>query len=99
MLLAVVVLGRERVAFDAATSSPPAAHCPADEESQQSAGEQTDPKDHGEKRHHSPAHGLEESRCHEVFGSDQQQMMDQHADSMAGSTVTRGSSRVPEQTS
>jgi hypothetical protein len=34
-----------------------------------------------------------------VFGSDQQQMMDQHADSMAGSTVTRGSSRVPEQTS
>jgi hypothetical protein len=32
-----------------------------------------------------------------VVGSDQQQMMDQHADSMAGSTVTRGSSRVPTQ--
>ena len=82
-----------------AIRSPPAAHRPAEEESQQPAGEQADPKHHGEEGHHSPAHGLEESRCHEVVGSDQQQMMDQHADSMAGSTVPRGSSRVPTQTS
>ena len=79
--------------LNAATSSPPAAHCPAEEESQQPAGEQADPKDHGEKGHHSPAHGLEESRRHEGVGGDQQQMMDQHADSMAGSTVIRGSNR------
>jgi hypothetical protein len=82
--------------LNAGISSPPTARCPAEEESQQAAGEQADPKDHGEKGHHSPAHGLEESRRHEVVGSDQQQMMDQHPDSMAGSTVTRGSSRVPE---
>jgi hypothetical protein len=66
----------------------PAAHRPAEEESQQPAGEQADRKDHGEEGHHSPAPGLEKSCRHEVVGSDQQQLMGQHADSMAGRTVT-----------
>jgi hypothetical protein len=74
--------------------SPSAAHRPAEEESQQPADEQADRKDHGEEGYYSPAQGLEESRRHEVVGSDQQQLMGQHADSMAASTVTSGG-RVP----
>ncbi len=74
--------------------SPPATGRPAEKESQQPAGEQADRKDHGEEGHHSPPQGLEESRRHEVVGSDQQQLMGQHGNSMAGSTVT-GDGRVP----
>ena len=73
----------------AAIRSSPTAHRPTEEESQQPASEQADPKDHGEEGHDSPAHGLEESRRHEVVGNDQQHMMDQHADSMSGSTMPR----------
>jgi hypothetical protein len=75
-------------------SSPPAAHRPAEEEPQQPTSEQADRKDDSEEGHHSPTQGLEKSRRHEVVGSDQQQLMGQHADSMAGGTVT-SSGRVP----
>lgn len=78
--------------------SSPATHRPADEESQQPASEQADPKDHSEEGHHSPTQGLEESRRHEVIGGDQKQLMNQHADSMAGHTVTSGG-RAPARAS
>jgi hypothetical protein len=70
-------------------SSPPARR-PSEEESQRPAGQQADRKDHGEKGHYSPAHSLEKPRRHEVVGGDQQQLMGQHAASMADRTVTSG---------
>jgi hypothetical protein len=70
--------------------SPAATHCPAEEKPHQPAGEQADCKDHGKEGHHSPAQGLQESRRHQVVGSDQQQLMDQHEESMAANTVISG---------
>jgi hypothetical protein len=70
-------------------SSPPARR-PSEEESQRPAGQQADRKDHGEEGHYSPAHSLEKPRRHEVVGGDQQQLMGQHADSMADRIVTSG---------
>lgn len=70
-------------------SSPPARR-PSEEESQRPAGQQADRKDHGEEGDYSAAQSLENSRRHEVLGGDEQQLMGQHVDSMAGCTVTSG---------
>jgi hypothetical protein len=70
--------------------SSPSARRPSEEESQRPAGQQADCKDHGEKGDYSAAQSLENSRRHEVVGGDEQQLMGQHADSMAGFTVTSG---------
>jgi hypothetical protein len=70
-------------------SSPPARR-PSEEESQRPAGQQADRKNHGEEGDYSAAQSLENFRRHEVVGGDEQQLMCQHADSMAGCTVTSG---------
>jgi hypothetical protein len=69
------------------TSSPPARR-PSEEKSQRPADQQADRKDHGEEGDYSAAQSLENSRRHEVVGGDEQQLMGQHADSMAGCTLT-----------
>jgi hypothetical protein len=63
-------------------SSAPARR-PSEEESQRPAGQQANCEDHGKKGHYSPAQSLEKPRRHEGVGGDQQQLMGQHADSMA----------------
>jgi hypothetical protein len=70
-------------------SSPPARR-PSKEESQRPADQQPDRKDHGEEGDYCAAQSLENSRRHEVVGGDEQQLMGQHADSMAGCTLTSG---------
>ena len=70
-------------------SSPPARR-PSEEESQRHADQQDDRKDHGEEGDYSAAQSLENSRRYEVVGGDEQQLMGQHADSMAGCTPTSG---------
>ena len=72
------------------TKSSPPARRPSEEESQRPARQQADRKDHGKEGHYSPAQSLEKPRRHEVVGGDQQQLMGQHADSMADRTVTSG---------
>jgi hypothetical protein len=56
---------------------------PSEEESQRPAGQQANCEDHGKEGHYSPAQSLEKPRRHEVVGGDQQQLMGQHANSMA----------------
>ena len=71
------------------TSSPPARR-PSEEKSQRPADQQADCKDYGEEGDYSAAQSLENSRRHDVVGGDEQQLMGQHTDSMAGCTVTSG---------
>jgi hypothetical protein len=70
-------------------SSPPARR-PSEEESQRPAGQQADREDHGEEGDYSAAQSLKNSRRHQVVGGDEQQLMGQHADSMAGRIVIIG---------